>query len=124
MRAGVGEPVARAADREALLVEELADAPDQEHLMVLVVAAIAAPLHRLELGELLLPVAQHIRLDAAKLAHFADREVALGRDRREGFLHENQQDQEINLDFTRTRLPAACRLARLPSVCDSREMSR
>jgi len=124
MRGGVGEPVARPADREALLVEQLAYAPDEQHLVVLVIAAVAAPLHRLELRELLLPVAQHVRLDAAQLAHFADREVALSGDRREGFLHENQQDQEINLDFTRTRPPAACRLARLPSVCDLREMSR
>ena len=39
--------VARAADREALLVQQLADAADQQHLVVLVVAPVAAPLHRL-----------------------------------------------------------------------------
>src|SRR5687767_1500676 len=79
----VVEPVARAADGEAFLVEQLADAPDEQHLVVLVVAAVAAPLDRLELREFLLPVAQHVRLDAAKLAHLTDGEVALRRDRRE-----------------------------------------
>jgi hypothetical protein len=75
----LAQPVARAADGEALVVQQVADAPDQQHLVVLVVAPVAAPLHRLELGELLLPVAQHIRLDAAQLAHLTDGEVALGR---------------------------------------------
>src|SRR5690606_29196455 len=50
---------------------------------VLVVAAVASPLHRLELGEFLLPVAQHVRLDPTQLADLADREVALGGDRRQ-----------------------------------------
>src|SRR4051794_34240338 len=89
-RGGVREAVARAADREPLLVQQLANAANQQHLVVLVIAPVAAPLHWLELGELLLPVAQHVRLDAAELAHLTDREVALGRNRWEGFLHENQ----------------------------------
>src|SRR5688572_4520861 len=78
----VVEAVARAADGEAFFVQQLADAADQQHFMVLVVAAVAAPLHRLELRELLLPVAEHVRLHPAQVAHFADGEVALGRDRR------------------------------------------
>ena len=49
--------------------------------MMLVVAAVAAPLDGLELGEFLFPVAQHMRLDAAKLADLTDGEVALGGDR-------------------------------------------
>src|SRR5262245_6859847 len=77
------QAVARAADGEAFLVEQLADAPDEQHLVVLVVAAVAAPLHRLELGELLLPIAQDVRLHPAKLAHLNDGEVALRRDRRQ-----------------------------------------
>src|SRR2546421_1479877 len=76
------EPVARAADGEALLVQELADAADKQHLVVLVVAAIAAALNRLELSELLLPVPQHVRLHPAQIAHFTDGEVALGGDGR------------------------------------------
>ena len=47
----------RAADGESLLVKKLADAPDQQYFMVLVITPIAAPFHRLELGEFLLPVA-------------------------------------------------------------------
>ena len=40
--AGTTQAVARAADGEALLVQQLADTPDQQHLMVVVVAAGAA----------------------------------------------------------------------------------
>ena len=73
----------RAVDREALLVEQVADAPDQQHFVMLVIAAVAAPLYRLELRELLLPVAQHVRLDRAQLADLANREIALGGYRRQ-----------------------------------------
>ena len=38
------EAVACAVDREAVLVQELADAADQQHLVVLVIAPVAAPL--------------------------------------------------------------------------------
>src|SRR5690349_4772655 len=76
------EAVARAADGEALVVEQLADAADEQHFVVLVVAPVAAALDRLQLGEFLLPVAQHVRLHAAQLAYLTDREVALRRDRR------------------------------------------
>src|SRR5574341_2316517 len=48
------EAVAGAADGEPLLVQQLADAADQQHLVVLVIPAVPAALHRLELGELLL----------------------------------------------------------------------
>jgi hypothetical protein len=57
------EAMARAADGKAFLVQELSDATDQQHLVVLVVAPIATPLHRLELGEFLLPITKHMRLD-------------------------------------------------------------
>jgi hypothetical protein len=53
------------------------------HVLALVVAAIAAALDGLELRELLLPVAQHVRLDAAQVADLADGEVALAGDRRQ-----------------------------------------
>src|SRR3989338_5799683 len=81
--AGITQAIARAADGEALLVQQLADTPDQQHLMVLVVAAVAAALDRLELGEFLLPIAQHMRLDPAQFADFTDGEIAFGGDRRE-----------------------------------------
>src|SRR6185369_3930187 len=82
VRARVVEAVARAADGEALLVQELADAADEQHLVVLVVAAVAAALHGLQLGEFLLPVAKHVRLHPAELAHLTDGEVALCGNRR------------------------------------------
>ncbi len=37
----------------------------KQHFVMLIVAAVAAPLDRLQLGEFLLPVAQHVRLHAA-----------------------------------------------------------
>ena len=70
------------ADGEAFVVEQLTNAPDQQHLVMLVIAAIAAPLHRLELRKFLLPVAEHVRLHRAQIAYLADGEVALGWDRR------------------------------------------
>ena len=67
---------------ESLLGQQVADAPDQQHFVVLVVAAVAPPLHGFELRELLLPIAQHVRLHAAQFAHLTDGEVASGWNRR------------------------------------------
>src|SRR5690606_20892033 len=87
-----GQALARAADREAFFVEQAANLPDDQHVLPLIVAAVAAALDGLELRELLLPVPEHVRLHAAKLADLTDREVPLPRDRRElvvipGFQH-------------------------------------
>src|SRR5690606_10790314 len=73
---------ARAADGVALFVQQAADLAHHQHIMALVVAAVATTLDRAEAGELGFPVAQHVRLDVAQLADLADGEVALGRDRR------------------------------------------
>ena len=78
-----GELVARAANREALVVEQAADLTDDDYVLALVVAPVAAPLHGLQLREFLLPITQHVRLHAAQLAHFTDGEVALAGDRRQ-----------------------------------------
>src|SRR3989338_218411 len=80
--AGLPQTIARTADGEALLVQQLANAPDQQHFMVLVVTTVAAALDRFELGEFLLPVAQHMRLNPAQFADFTDGEIALGGYRR------------------------------------------
>src|SRR5690606_14592447 len=45
--ARIAQAIAGAADGEALLVEQRTDAADQQDFMMLVVAAVAAPLHRL-----------------------------------------------------------------------------
>src|SRR5689334_13212241 len=73
------EALARAGDREALVVKERADLADHQHVVALVIAAIAASLDRLQVGEFLLPIAQHMRLDAAQFADFPNGEIAFGR---------------------------------------------
>ena len=48
--------VACTADREALVVQQVADAADHQHLVVLVITAVATPLHGAQLREFLLPI--------------------------------------------------------------------
>jgi len=81
------ELVACPADGESLVVEEISDAPDHEHFMVLVVTPVAAALHGTQLRELLLPVTQHMRFDPAQFAYLTNGEVALGGNRWKRFLH-------------------------------------
>src|SRR3974390_2943943 len=83
LRIIAGEPIASATDGETLFIQEAANLPDDQYVLALIVAAIAAALHGLELRELLLPIAQHMGLDAAQITHFADREIAFSRDRRQ-----------------------------------------
>src|SRR5690606_24281892 len=73
------ELVAGTADGKVLLVQQLPDAAAQQYFMMLIVTPVTAPLDRFELRKLLLPVTQHMRLHAAQLADFPNREVALGR---------------------------------------------
>ena len=68
--------------------------------MVLVVAAIAAPFHRAQLRELLLPISEHMRFDAAQITDFSDGEVAFRRNGRKGFLQLNQCAKEETSKFT------------------------
>ena len=79
--------VARTTDGEALLVQQIAYAPDHQHLVVLVIAAITSPLHGPQLRELLLPIPQHMRLDATQLTNLTNGEVALGWYRWENLFH-------------------------------------
>ena len=76
------EAIARTTDGEALLIEQAADLANDEHVLALVIAAIATALDGLELRKLLLPVAQHMGFDPAEIAHLTNGEVALARDRR------------------------------------------
>src|ERR1700730_934378 len=78
-----GELVARPADGEALVVEQAPDLADDDHVLALVVAPVAAALDGLQLGEFLLPVAQHVRLHAAQLTLLSDGEGALAGNRRQ-----------------------------------------
>src|SRR5574343_2053331 len=77
------QAITRTADGKALIIKQLANTPDEQDFVMLVIAAVTAPLDRLQLGEFLFPVAQHMRLDATKLAHLTDGEVALGRNGRQ-----------------------------------------
>src|SRR5579859_1986323 len=83
LRIVAGEPIPGSADGKPLLIQQAANLPDDQHVLALVVAAVAATLDRLELWKFLFPVAQYMRLDAAQIAHFADGEIALPRDRRQ-----------------------------------------
>jgi hypothetical protein len=78
----LAKPVSGAADREPLFIKKITNPSDKEHLMVLVVAPIATSLHRAQLSELLLPVAQNMRFDTTQFTDLTDGEVALGRYRR------------------------------------------
>jgi len=83
LRVVAREAISGAADGETLLIQQAANLANDQHILPLVIAAIAAPLDRLELGEFLLPIAQHVRFDAAQIAHLPDGEVALPGDRRQ-----------------------------------------
>jgi len=77
------QAIAGAANGEALFIQEAADLADHQHILALVVTTIATALDRFELRKLLLPIAQHMRLDAAQLADLTDGEVAFAGNRRE-----------------------------------------
>src|SRR5690606_29471607 len=73
----------RTANRIALLVKQTANLADQQHVLPLIVTAVATPLHGLQLRKLLLPVTQHVRLDRTELADLANGEVAFARNGRQ-----------------------------------------
>ena len=91
------QAVARTTDGEALFVEQIADAADHQHFVVLVVAPVAAPLDRPQLRELLLPVTQHMRFDTAQLGDFTDGEVALGWDGGQDVVHALSTGKGVSL---------------------------
>lgn len=64
-------------DRKALFVEKLADATNEKNLVVLIIPTVAAPLYRLELRKLLLPIPQNMGLDLAKFTDLTNGEVTL-----------------------------------------------
>ena len=83
---------ARTADGETLIIEQRTNLPNHQHILTLIITAIAAALDWVELGKLLLPIAQYVGFYRAKLTHFTDGEIALARYCREfvvmtGFQH-------------------------------------
>src|SRR5882757_1990190 len=83
LRIVAGETIAGPANGKTLLVQQAANLPNDQHVLALIVAPIAAALDRLELWEFLLPIAKHVGFDAAQIAHFADGEIAFPRNRRQ-----------------------------------------
>ena len=83
LRVVAREPISSTADGEALFIQQAANLPNDQHVLPLVIAAITAPLDRLELRKFLLPIAQHVRFDAAQIADLPDGEVALPGNRRQ-----------------------------------------
>ena len=82
LRVVAGEAVSGAADGKPLFVQQAPYLPDDLHILPLIIAAVAAALDRLELREFLLPIAQHVRFDAAQIADLTDGEIPLSRNRR------------------------------------------
>ena len=58
--------------------------------MMLVITPVSPPLHRAQLRELLLPIAEHVRFDTAELADFTDGEIAFRWNGRERIFQLNQ----------------------------------
>ena len=83
LRIVAGEAVPCAANGKSLFIQQAAYLPDDQHVLPLIVPAVAPTLDGLELREFLLPVAQHMRFDAAQVADFTDGEIPLPRNRRQ-----------------------------------------
>jgi len=82
LRIVAGEAVPCAANGKPLFIQEAPYLPNDQHVLPLIIPAVAATLDGLELREFLFPVAQHVRFDAAQVADFTDGEIPLSRDRR------------------------------------------
>src|SRR4029453_4850687 len=76
--AELAQALARAGDREALLVEEALQQEDHFDVAVPIQALLRARLGGCHPAELGLPVAEHVCLHAGESAHLADAVVALG----------------------------------------------
>ena len=76
------EAVPCAANGKPLFIQQAPYLPNDQHVLPLIVPAVAPALDGLELREFLLPIAQHMRFDAAQVADFTNGEVPLSRDRR------------------------------------------
>ena len=82
LRVVAGEAVPCSADGKSLFIQQAAYLPNDQDVLPLIIPAVAAALDGLELGEFLLPIAQHMRFDAAQVADFTDGEIPLSGNRR------------------------------------------
>jgi len=83
LRVVAGQAVPRSADRKPLFIEQAANLTNDEHILALIVPAVAAPFHGFQLGKFLFPIAQYVGLHPAQVAHFTDREIPLAGNRRQ-----------------------------------------
>ena len=72
------ELLAGATDGETLFIQQTSNLANHDHVTALIIAAVPATFDRLELFELLLPIAEHMRLDATQFAYFANRKITFG----------------------------------------------
>jgi len=90
LRLLVAQQLLDAADSIAFLAQKTVDAPSEIDVSRAVIAAIASPLHRLQLRETRLPIAQDMLGNAQLLRQFADSEEGAG-----VFLSGNGQGQSF-----------------------------
>ena len=74
-----GQALTRTADRKALVIQQAPDLSNDQDVLALIIATIAASLYRFELRELLFPIPEYVRLNSTKIADFTYREIALTR---------------------------------------------
>jgi len=67
------------ADGKPVFIQKAADLADDDDILALIIASIAAALYGLELRKLLFPVTQHVRFDGAKVADLANSEIPFSR---------------------------------------------
>jgi hypothetical protein len=79
LRIVAGEAIPGSSNGESLFIQQASNLPNDEHILALVVASVAAALDRLQLRKFLLPIAKHVRFDAAQVADLTNGEVALAR---------------------------------------------
>jgi hypothetical protein len=79
--------IARTANRKAVFIEQFSNLANQQHFVMLIVTTVTTTLHGPKLGELLLPIAQDMRLYGTKITDLTNREIPLGRYGRKGHVN-------------------------------------
>src|SRR6185437_2184520 len=98
-----------ALDGVALVVEHVADALDQLDILRPVVAAAAATLHRLDLGEAGFPEAQHVLRQIEVFGYLADGAEGVGTFFHGATLARKQPDRmALAMGFVSKAVPRRC----------------
>ena len=75
-----GKTLAGATNRKTVVVKETTNLTNDQHILALIIASITAPRYRLQLWKLLLPIAQHMRLDRTQVAYLTYSEITFAWD--------------------------------------------